>query len=186
LGFSNWHCAPQIEQSISLYQVGAFPFPGPIMINQGGANAQILTPTLADGVMNEFRFLDSPANTTALSVPIAAGQVFVVSLTFLNQSSGGGPFAPAPTIDQDGCQPFKNTVDVIPGGWVDACPLGVTGDFVIRAVIDCQTQALPTSSVWGIGVLATSLAAVDLAAALRESLGGRPSSTSASRPGARA
>jgi hypothetical protein len=143
----------QIEHSITLYNAGPHPTPGAVMINQGGGNAQVVGPTLSDGVMNEFRFLDPPANTTALRVPIVAGQIFVVSLTFINQSSGGAPFVPAPTIDQDGCQPLKNAADVLPGGWLDACPLGVTGDFVIRAVIDCQmteVPPIPTLSQWGL------------------------------------
>lgn len=128
-----------LEQQITLYAGGSFPVPG-------GVLAQIPGPTLLDGVMNEYRFLDPPSDTVPLSVPITAGQVFVVSIQFLNQSSGN-PFAPSVTYDNDGCQSVANAVDVLPGGWSDACPLGVTGDWVIRAVIDCA-EPLPVASAW--------------------------------------
>ncbi len=157
----------QIEQSITLYGAGTHPTPGAILQSQGVDPAQVVGPTLSDGVMNEFRFLDPPANTKAMSVPVTNGQTFVVSLTFLNQSSGGAPFAPAPTIDQDGCQPQKNAVDVLPGGWNDACPLGVTGDWVIRAVIDCQAPPVPASSWLGAGALVSLLGSLGLLAAAR-------------------
>ena len=155
----------QIEQSITLYNAGTHPTPGAIMLSQGSDPAQVVAPTLFDGVMNEFRFLDPPANTKAMSVPVTSGQTFVASLTFLNQSSGGAPFAPAPTIDQDGCQPLKNAVDVLPGGWMDACSLGVTGDFIIRAVIDYQPPPVPAASPIGTALLVALLAAVSLSVA---------------------
>ncbi|MBW2271205.1 MAG: hypothetical protein JRH16_21855 [Deltaproteobacteria bacterium] len=163
----------QIEFAVSLFSTGTHPTPGAVMINQGGANAVVWAPTLLDGVMNQFRFLDPPANTTAMSVPIVAGQQFVVSLEFINQSSGGAPFAPAPTIDQDGCQPLTNAVDVIPGGWLDACPQGVTGDFVIRAVVDCQASAVPVSNEWSSPVLVAMLAVIGFLAATGGLLGRR-------------
>jgi hypothetical protein len=148
----------QLEHSITIFGGGAHPTPGPVLINQGGANAVVLAPTLADGIMNEFRYLDPPTDSSPMRVPVAAGQDFVVSLEFLNQSSGGGPFVPAPTIDQDGCQAATNAVDVSPGGWNDACPLGATGDFVIRAVVECSAP-VPLSRDWSpallIGIMAT-------------------------------
>jgi hypothetical protein len=157
----------QIEQGITLYNAGTHPTPGSVLLSQGVDPAQVVGPTLFDGVMNQFRFLDPPANTKAMSVPITSGQGFVVSLTFLNQSSGGAPFAPAPTIDQDGCQPQKNAVDILPGGWLDACPLGVTGDWILRAVIDCQPPSVPASSSTGAAVLVALLSSIGLWAAVR-------------------
>ncbi len=158
---------PQLEQSVSIFAAGAHPIPGSLMTNQGGAGAVVLGPTLIEGTMNEYRFLDPPSNATALSVPVVAGQQYVVSLEFLNQSSGGGPFVPAPTIDQDGCQPLKNAAFVIPGGWFDACPLGVTGDWIIRAVIDCSPEdptPTPAASDWTTAIIVATLAAVGLLA----------------------
>ena len=148
----------QVLSPLALLQAGTHPSPGTVMTNQGGGNAQIVGPTVSEGTMNEFRFLDPPANTTALSVLVTAGQPFVVSLTFFSQSSGGAPFLPAPTIDQDGCQAGSNAADVIPGGWNVACLLGVTGDFVIRALVDCQAAATPTSSGWAVTLLIVSIA----------------------------
>lgn len=58
-----------------------------------------------------------------------------------NQSSGD-IFAPTFVYDLDGCQANRNAVDVSPGGWFDACLVGVTGDWMIRAVVDC-TEATP-------------------------------------------
>ena len=157
----------QLEHSITIFGGGTHPTPGPVLINQGGANAVVSGPTLFDGVMNEFRFLDPPTNATALRVPVVVGQPFVVSLLFLNQSSGGAPFAPAPTIDQDGCQPATNAVDVLPGGWSDACPLGVTGDFVIRAIVDCAPASVPAARSWSLALLSAVLAAIGLLATNR-------------------
>ena len=170
---SQFGAAPsQIEQSISIFGSGTHPTPGAVLVNQGGASAVVVGPTLFDGVMNEFRHLDPPVNATPLRVPIAAGQSFVVSLEFLNQSSGGAPFSPAPTADQDGCQALKNAVDVLPGGWSDACVLGVTGDWVIRAVIDCQ-PAVPASNARSTAILIAVLAAMGLLATPRGWLGRR-------------
>jgi hypothetical protein len=90
---------------------------------------------LQDGVLNEYRFLDQ-TQTIPLNVPIASGQTFVVSLEFLNTNSGQ-TFLPSVVYDTDGCQASKNTAFVIPGGWFDACLLGVSGDWMIRAVVDC-------------------------------------------------
>ncbi|MEC9348727.1 MAG: hypothetical protein VX387_03320, partial [Planctomycetota bacterium] len=36
--------------------------------------------------------------------------------------------------DGDGCQPGKNVVKAIPGGWSDACALGLTGDWVMHVI----------------------------------------------------
>jgi hypothetical protein len=135
-------------------------------VNQGGANAVIPGPPLVDGLMNEFRFLDPPANAVPLRVPVAAGQAFIVSLQFQNQSSGN-PLAPSVVFDADGCQAGANAVDLLPGGWSDACPLGVTGDWVIRAVIDCHASGVPASGPPGALVLGALLLAAGLAAARR-------------------
>ena len=44
-----------------------------------------------------------------------------------------------------GCQTGVNAVDVLPGGWMDACPLGVTGDFIIRAILACEAAPVPAA-----------------------------------------
>jgi hypothetical protein len=57
---------PSQEADIALYAGGSFPTPGPILISQGGGNAVVLGPALSDMAMNEFRFLDPPADTQPL------------------------------------------------------------------------------------------------------------------------
>ncbi len=122
-----------------------------------------MAPLLTDGIVNEFRFLDPPSNTVPLSVPVTGGQSFVVSLKFFNQSSGGAPFLPDIVYDSDGCQLGLNSVDVMPGGWFDACLVGVTGDWALRAVIDCAppntTPPVPSTSGWGAAGLVSLLLA---------------------------
>lgn len=132
-----------LEAAIRVYAGGSHPSPGPVLPNQGGGNAVVVGPLLADTSLNEFRFLDPPADTKALRAPVTAGQPFAVSLEFLNQSSGN-PFASGPGYDQDGCQPGRNGALAQPGGWADACAAGVPGDWVIRAVVDCAPVAPAT------------------------------------------
>lgn len=136
----------QVEQMLSIFGAGVFPAPGAVLQNEGGGNAEILGPQLVDGIMNEFRFLDPPTNAVPMKVPVTTGQVFAVSLQFVNQSSGN-PFAASVVYDQDGCQAQTNAAFVIPGGWNDACPLGITGDWVIRAVIACDEVVPPPSAI---------------------------------------
>lgn len=115
-----------VEDSITIFQAGSFPIPG--------TQLEILEgPVMTDGFLNEFRFLDEN-NTVPLSVPVSAGQRFVVSFRFLNTPGPGGASV---VTDLDGCQPSKNTINALGIGWISSCALGVTGDFAIRAVIDC-------------------------------------------------
>ena len=123
------------ETGISIFGDGAFPTPGAVLVNQDNSPAVITGPTLSDGLLNEFRHLDA-AQTIPLSVPVTSGETFVVSLKVFNQSAGD-IFAPSFVYDLDGCQANRNAVDVIPGGWFDACLVGVTGDWMIRAVLEC-------------------------------------------------
>ncbi|UCH82578.1 MAG: hypothetical protein JSW50_08810, partial [Candidatus Latescibacterota bacterium] len=64
---------------------------------------------------------------------------FTVTLEFLNQNAND-PFAPSMVHDGNGCQGGTNVVFAIPGGWADACLLGVTGDWVISVYYEtCPT-----------------------------------------------
>ncbi len=121
-----------LEDSITIYNGGTFPVPGPPLVVIEG-------PVMTDGPINEFRFLDENM-TNPLNVPVTSGQVFVVSFQFQNTPPGSGPSL---VTDVDGCQGGKNGIFAIPPSiWFNACALGVSGDFVIRAVIDCPgTQA---------------------------------------------
>lgn len=140
------------ESSISVFGNGTFPTPGTVLQNQGAVPAVVVAPILKDGMLNEFRHLDQ-AMTTPLSVPISNGQTFVVSLEIFNQSSGN-PLASSVVPDTDGCQAGLNGGFTSALGWFDACAVGVSGDWIIRAVVDCQsTPSVPAVSHAGVILL---------------------------------
>jgi hypothetical protein len=112
--------APQsIEQAIHIYDAG-LPNPGtPIFTLEG--------PVLNDGYINVFDLEPILGEIVVDSGP------FTVTLEFLN-SNMGDPFAPTMFHDGNGCQSGKNVVYAIPGGWYDACVLGVSGDWVVFVI----------------------------------------------------
>jgi len=117
-----------LEDSIIVYEGGTFPNPGAIKDSFDG-------PALTDGVLNEFRYKDEN-QTIPISIPVVAGEEFVVSLKFFNANSTN-QFLPSIVSDADSCQNGKNTVKVNGNTWTNACSLGVSGDWVIRVVVDC-------------------------------------------------
>jgi hypothetical protein len=131
-----------VENAILIYSAGAFPTPGPVMINNTPGNPQAIIPSppLTDGFLNQFRFL---SQTVPLNVPVTQNQVFVVSLRFLNASTILRPSVVSdvhqntPECPFPQCQAGKNGVKEVSGAWTSACALGVSGDWIIRAVIDC-------------------------------------------------
>jgi len=108
-----------LEQAIHIYENG-LPAPGTPIFTQDG-------PVLTDGYINEFNFEPVPGEIIIDSGP------FTITLEFLN-ANAGNIFAPSVYSDGNGCQAGKNVVYAIPGGWTDACVLGVTGDWVMYAV----------------------------------------------------
>jgi len=122
--------APQVlEEAIHLYAAG-LPNPGVPIFSLPG-------PVLNDGFINEFDIELITGNK------IINSGAFTVTLEFLN-SNAGDPFAPSVIHDGNGCQSGKNVVFAIPGGWFNACLLGVTGDWVFYVVyrqVDCGTGA---------------------------------------------
>ena len=102
-----------LEQAIHIYAAG-LPDPGAPIFTLPG-------PQLTDGVINQFDLAPIPGEIIINSGP------FSVTLEFLNSNSGD-IFAPSVVHDGNGCQAGKNVVFAIPGGWSDACLLGVTGD----------------------------------------------------------
>jgi len=96
--------------------------------------------------MNEFRYLDPPTNLVPMKIPVVVGQSIVLALQFLN-GHRGSPFEASVVWDGDGCQAGLNAAETIPDGWADACLLGVTGDWVIRAVVDCS-PSVPLADDW--------------------------------------
>ena len=112
--------APQsLEQGLHIY-TGALPDPGTPIFTLPG-------PVMTDGVINEFN-LEPIAGEI-----IIPSDSFTVSLEFLNQNAGQ-IFAPSVVSDGAGCQSGLNLVKAIPGGWIDACGAGVTGDWVMYVV----------------------------------------------------
>ena len=117
----------QIEESINIYGAG-LPNPGSPLYSLPG-------PLLTDGAINEFNL------ESLLGEVIVDSGAFAVTLKFLYENAGD-PFAPSMVHDGNGCQIGKNVVYAIPGGWADACLLGVTGDWVIYVIyrqVDCTT-----------------------------------------------
>lgn len=117
-----------LEQAIHIYDEGVFPLPGSQLEIMEG-------PVMTPGYLNEFRYLDE-AQTMPLSVPVTAGQKFVVSLEFYNPTDVGSG-GPSVVRDINGCQAGRNALHANPGGWLNFC-LFLGGDLGIRAVVECQ------------------------------------------------
>jgi len=112
--------APQsLEEAVNIYAAG-LPNPGAPIFSLPG-------PALNDGYINEFNLEPLPGEITINSGP------FTVALEFQN-ANAGDPYAPSMVHDGNGCQPGKNVVFAIPGGWYSACALGVTGDWIVYAI----------------------------------------------------
>jgi hypothetical protein len=110
-----------LGQEIRVYDSGSFPDPGATL-------AQLVGPLMNDGAFNEFAITPPVAVTT--------GETIVVDFQFLDPPPQ--LVGPSVVADADGCQTGKNAIFAIPpSGWIDACFLGVSGDFAIRAVVDC-------------------------------------------------
>jgi hypothetical protein len=105
-----------LGEAIHIY-AGGLPNPGAPIFSLVG-------PQLTDGVINEFNLGPLPGE-----IVIPSGS-FTVALEF-NSDNAGDPFAASVVHDGNGCQANKNVVYAIPGGWLNACGLGVTGDWVI-------------------------------------------------------
>ncbi|MFK7883671.1 MAG: GC-type dockerin domain-anchored protein [Phycisphaerales bacterium] len=126
----------RIEEAIYVYEGSTFPNPGPL-------KDELLAPLLTDGGLNEFRFVDEN-QTIPISIPVTEGEQFVVSLAFFNDNAED-IFAPSVVSDDSGCQVGRNAVRVNGNSWQDACSLGVSGDWVIRAIVECSGD--PTGAV---------------------------------------
>jgi len=163
--------APQsLEQSLHIY-AGGLPNPGAPIFSLSG-------PTLTDGFINEFDIEPLPGEVTVTS------STLTVTLEFLN-ANAGMIFDPSLVHDGNGCQPGKNVVFAIPGGWNDACALGVSGDWIFQVVYrptDCssnQTYCVTSQNSTGnsaqIGYAgSTSMAANDLTLTCQGGPPGKP------------
>ena len=121
-----------LGDSIDIYRSGTFPTPGALA-------KQISGPVLNDGVINEYRYLDDN-NTVPLIVPVTNNETFVVAYAFSENPPSTGPSL---AVDADGIQTGKNAIYASFGGtflWVSSELFKVPGDWVIRAVVDCQAS----------------------------------------------
>ncbi|MCA9278509.1 MAG: hypothetical protein H6815_07595 [Phycisphaeraceae bacterium] len=78
--------------------------------------------------LNEYDF-ENEAIIIANPAPITVGMKF-------SDAPNGSFLAASLVTDLDGCQPNKNFIFAVPGGWVPSCSFGVTGDFNIRIVVE--------------------------------------------------
>ncbi|MEO8012190.1 MAG: hypothetical protein ABI650_11140 [Dokdonella sp.] len=125
-----------LGDSITIHRAGTFPVPGEVA-------EQIFGPLLTDGVVNEYRYLDEN-NTIPLAVPVTQSETVIVSFTFAETLGAAGPSV---VNDIDGIQPLRNAIYANLSGtflWFGSSQLGVNGDWVIRAVIDCP--AVPVNA----------------------------------------
>jgi hypothetical protein len=127
----------QIEQAIHIYN-GGLPNPGSPIFT-------LLGPQLTDGAINEYDLEPIPGEITVGGGPIT------VTLEFLNTNSDN-IFDPSVVHDGNGCQAGKNVVYAIPGGWTDACGLGISGDWIFYVV---YRPCVPTGVDDGPFVLST-------------------------------
>lgn len=125
----------QIHDVIEIFRNGTFPVPGALAESIGG-------PVLTDGVLNEWRYLDEN-NVVPLAVPVQENETFVVSFSFATAPESF--VDPSVARDTDGIQANRNSLyaEILPGtfSWFNSASLGVTGDWIIRAVIDCDDVA---------------------------------------------
>lgn len=127
--------SPQsLELGIHLYPLG--------LPNPGAPQFTIPGPLLTDGVINVFDISLSVGNK------IINNGAFTVALEFLNQNAGNA-LAPSVVHDGNGCTPAQNVVLAMPGGWNDACLLGVTGDWVMFVEYKCLGPVPTEDSTWG-------------------------------------
>lgn len=123
--------AASIQDSINIYRSGTFPNPGALVQSIGG-------PVLNDNALNEWRYLDEN-NTLPLSVPVSANETVVVALQFAELPVASSD--PSVVRDTDGNTPGRNVIYADSGDWINSSNAGVTGDWVIRGVVNCQATA---------------------------------------------
>ena len=132
---------PSLEDSITVFAAGTFPNPGQQLLLLEG-------PVMTDGFLNVFYYTDQ-GSTNPISIPISASQTFVVSFKF--DSTPNVFFGPSVVTDTNGCQAGKNAIRLTNGQWVNSCSFGVSGDFMIRAIVDCQATPPCPGDVDGSG-----------------------------------
>jgi hypothetical protein len=124
-----------LEENIYIYNTGT---PSGTAQNPGPVLLQLEGPILSPGFLNEFRSIDE-GGTVPIDIPVTNGQNFTVALEFGEPTDVNGGSASI-VRDTNGCQAGRNFLYVDIGlgyRWYSACSLGVNGDLVIRAIVDC-------------------------------------------------
>jgi len=120
-----------VQESINIYSGWINPAPNLIFESD--------PPQMIDGVLNEFNFESE-------NIVITSPGPFSVCLKFADAPGGdGGTFdinKASLVTDTNGCQAIFNMIFAIPGGWSSLCGFGVSGDLVIRAVVERVPQSL--------------------------------------------
>jgi hypothetical protein len=106
-----------LENSVNIY-AGGLP-------NPGAPIASLPGPVLSDGFINEFDLEPLPGQIIVNSGPVTA------TISIANSQ---GLLDPAPVHDGNGCQSGRNVIFASPGGWSNACSLGVSGDWLVHLV----------------------------------------------------
>ncbi len=107
-----------IQSALHIYENG--------LPNPGARLASLEGPAFIDGFVNEFNLEERGG------VRIESGP-FTVTMEFMD-TNAEMLTAASMVHDGDGCQPGKNVVKAIPGGWSDACALGLSGDWVMHVI----------------------------------------------------
>ena len=110
---------PSIQDSIRIYDSG-LPEPNLVFLSD--------PPQLIDGFLNEFDF-------SFFDIIFEEPTVITIGLAF-SDAPNGDVNKPSLVTDIDGCQWGLNPIFAIPGGWQDTCQYGVSGDWVIRAIVE--------------------------------------------------
>ena len=108
----------QTEQAIHIYN-GHLPNPGDPVFRLPG-------PAMTDGVINEFN-IEAAGHVVIPVSPVSATLQF-------QQSNANDIYAPTLVHDGNGCTAGMNLIKAIPGGWMDACGAGISGDWVFHLV----------------------------------------------------
>jgi hypothetical protein len=109
-----------------------FAQPRPVQVEVYGAGGPdpgaplYVSPTITavPGFLSQWSVAD-------VGLAFDTGATFAVGVRLLS----GGLFQNFTTLatDADGCQAGKSLIFAVPGGWTDACALGVSGDLFVRA-----------------------------------------------------
>jgi hypothetical protein len=124
-----------LEENIWIFGTGAPSGTGAIPAT---TLLQLEGPLMTPGFLNEFRFIDE-AGTIPIDVPVTTGQSFTVALQYgvatdiVNGSA-------SVLSDANGCQSGLNYLYGNFGlgtAWWDFCTVGLSGDLIIRVIVDC-------------------------------------------------